>query len=104
MEMLKQMAGIDLNHVPYKGTGPALIAIIGGEVQVMFGGAISTVPQVKGGKLRAIAVAGDRRAKALPEFRPLPKQAFPGTKRTAGTASSRLPAHRAPSSTSSTPQ
>jgi tripartite-type tricarboxylate transporter receptor subunit TctC len=78
MEMLKQIAGIDLNHVPYKGTGPALIAIIGGEVQVMFGGAISTVPQVKSGKLRAIAVAGDRRAKALPEVPTVAEAGFPG--------------------------
>lgn len=78
MEMLKQMAGMDVNHVPYKGTGPALIGIMGGEVQVMFGGAINTVPQVKNGKLRALAVAGDRRAKALPNVPTVGESGYPG--------------------------
>jgi tripartite-type tricarboxylate transporter receptor subunit TctC len=78
MEMLKQMAGVNLNHVPYKGTGPALIGIMSGEVQVMFGGAINTVPQVKNGKLRALAVAGDRRAKALPDIPTVAESGFPG--------------------------
>jgi tripartite-type tricarboxylate transporter receptor subunit TctC len=78
MEMFKQMAGINLNHVPYKGTGPALIGIMSGEVQVMFGGAINTVPQVKNGKIRALAVAGDRRAKALPDIPTIAESGFPG--------------------------
>jgi len=78
MEMLKQMAGMKLTHIPYKGTGPALIAIMGGEVQVMFGGAINTVPQVKNGKLRALAVAGDRRARALPDVPTIAESGFPG--------------------------
>lgn len=78
MEMLKQMTGMKLTHIPYKGTGPALIAIMGGEVQVMFGGAISTVPQVKIGKLRALAVAGDRRARALPDVPTVGESGFPG--------------------------
>lgn len=78
MEMLKLMAGINLNRVPYKGTGPALIAIISGEVPVMFGGAISTVPMVKNGKLRALAVAGDRRAQALPNVPTVAEAGYPG--------------------------
>jgi tripartite-type tricarboxylate transporter receptor subunit TctC len=78
MEMLKQMAGINLNHIPYKGSGPALIAILSGEVQVQFGGAIVSVPQVKSGKLRALAVAGDRRAKALPDVPTVAESGFPG--------------------------
>jgi tripartite-type tricarboxylate transporter receptor subunit TctC len=78
MEMLKQQAGINLNHVPYKGTGPVLIAILGGEVQVMFGSAIVSTPQVKSGKLRALAVAGDRRAKALPYVPTVAESGFPG--------------------------
>ena len=78
MEMLKQMAGIDVRHVPYKGTGPALIGIIGGEVQVMFGGAINTVLQVKNGKLRALAVAGDSRARALPDVPMIAESGYPG--------------------------
>jgi tripartite-type tricarboxylate transporter receptor subunit TctC len=78
MEMLKILAGINLNHVPYKGSGPALIAIISGEVQVMFGGAVATVPQLKSGKLRAIAVAGDRRARALPDIPTVAESGYPG--------------------------
>jgi tripartite-type tricarboxylate transporter receptor subunit TctC len=78
MEMLKQMAGINLNHIPYKGSGPALIAVISGEVQLLFGGAIVTVPQVKNGKLRALAVAGDKRARALPDVPTVAESGFPG--------------------------
>lgn len=78
MEMLQQMAGVKLNHVPYKGTGPALLAVMGGEVTLMFGGSISTVPQVKNGKLRALAVAGDRRTKALPDVPTVAEAGFPG--------------------------
>ncbi|MFZ9528701.1 MAG: Bug family tripartite tricarboxylate transporter substrate binding protein, partial [Burkholderiales bacterium] len=78
MELFKQMAKIDMTHVPYKGTGPTLTGILSGEVQVMFGGAINTVPLVKGGKLRALAVAGDRRAKALPDVPTVAEAGFPG--------------------------
>lgn len=78
MELFKQMAKIDMTHIPYKGTGPALAGILSGEVQVMFGGSISTVPLVKGGKLRALAVAGDRRANALPEVPMVAEAGYPG--------------------------
>ena len=78
MELLKQMAKFEMTHVPYKGTGPALTGILSGEVQAMFGGAIVTVPQVRGGKLRALAVAGDRRARALPDVPTVAESGFPG--------------------------
>lgn len=78
MELLKQMSGVNLTHIPYKGTGPSLTGILSGEVQVMFGGAINTVPQVKNGRLRALAVAGDRRSKALPEVPTVAESGFPG--------------------------
>jgi len=78
MEMFKMMTGINLSHVPYKGTGPALIGIMSGEVQVMFGGSIVTVPQVKAGKLRALAVAGDRRTAALPDIPTIAEAGLPG--------------------------
>lgn len=78
MEMFKQMAGIDVSHVPYKGTGPALIGIMSGEVQLMLGGALNTVPHVKNGKLRALAVAGDRRTKALPDVPTVAESGYPG--------------------------
>ena len=78
MELFKQMAKIDMTHVPYKGTGPTLTGILSGEVQVMFGGAINTTTLVKSGKLRALAVAGDRRAKALPDVPTVAESGFPG--------------------------
>lgn len=78
MELLKQMAKVDMTHIPYKGTGPSITGILSGEVQLMFGGAINTVPQVKSGKLRALAVAGDRRAKALPDVPTVAESGFPG--------------------------
>lgn len=78
MELFTQMAGIRMTHVPYKGTGPALAGVMSGEVQVMFGGAISTTPQVKNGKLRALAVAGSRRSKALPQIPTVAEAGYPG--------------------------
>ena len=78
MELLKQMSKMELTHVPYKGTGPTLTGILSGEVQVMFGGAINTTTLVKSGKLRALAVAGDRRAKALPDVPTVAESGFPG--------------------------
>lgn len=76
MEMLKQRAGIDLLHVPYKGGGPAMTALLGNQVAAMFGGN-SVTGQVKGGKVRALAVAGKQRSSAFPD---LPRLAdlYPG--------------------------
>jgi tripartite-type tricarboxylate transporter receptor subunit TctC len=74
MEMLKARAGINLLHVPYKGGGPATVALFGGEVSLMFGGN-SVAPHIRSGKLRALAMAGRRNAAypdlpALAEFYP----------------------------------
>jgi tripartite-type tricarboxylate transporter receptor subunit TctC len=74
MELLKQNANINLLHIPYKGGGPALVALFVGEVSVMFGGS-SAAPHVRSGKLRAIALAGKRNPAypglpALSEFYP----------------------------------
>jgi tripartite-type tricarboxylate transporter receptor subunit TctC len=67
MEMLKARAGIDLLHVPFKGGGPATVAILGGEVMAMFGGN-SVAGHIKSGKLRALAVAGRNRSSAYPDL------------------------------------
>ena len=76
MEMLKQYAGISLTHVPYKGGGPAAIALMSGEVGAMFGGG-SVVPLVKQGKMRALAVSSTKRSAALPGL-PTIGEFYPG--------------------------
>lgn len=75
MEMLKTHAGINLLHVPYKGGGPALVALFAGEVTVMFGGS-SAAPHVRSGKLRALALAGKRNS-AYPDL-PALSEFYPG--------------------------
>src|SRR5437763_2110062 len=66
-ELLKFVAGIDVKHVPYKGTGPAMNDLIGGHVQVMFSGISSARPFMDAGTLRALAVTGDTRNAAVPD-------------------------------------
>jgi len=67
-ELFKAMAGVNLVHVPYKGTGPALLDVVGGQVNLMFAGVSAAVPHVKAGKLRALGVSSQRRLKTLPEI------------------------------------
>lgn len=68
MEMFKQMARLDMTHIPYKGSGPALLALIGGqEAPMMFDSVLSSIGHVKTGKLRAIAVSTAERLPALPD-------------------------------------
>ncbi len=66
-ELLKSNLGIDMTHVPYKGGGPALTATIAGETDITILGAVITVPQIKGGNLKALAVLGKKRTPALPQ-------------------------------------
>ncbi|HEY3641019.1 MAG TPA: tripartite tricarboxylate transporter substrate-binding protein, partial [Xanthobacteraceae bacterium] len=66
-ELFKQMAGVDLVTVAYRGGAPALVDLIAGQVQVMFEPTISTVPYIKAGKLRALAVTSTKRSDLLPE-------------------------------------
>ena len=76
MEMLKQHVGIELVHVPYRGGGPAAIALLGGEVSAMFGGG-SVVPTIKSGKLRGLASTGTVRNPATPDL-PTIAEVYPG--------------------------
>ena len=78
MEMLKQRAGIDLTHVPYKGGGPASIAVISGENALMFGGT-SVVSHIKNGKLKALAVTGSKGWPTMPDL-PAIGEFYPGYK------------------------
>jgi tripartite-type tricarboxylate transporter receptor subunit TctC len=77
-ELLKFVAGIDMRHVPYKGTGPAMNDLIGGHVQVMFSGISSARPYMDGGALRALAVTGDTRNAAVPDVPTFAEAGLPG--------------------------
>jgi tripartite-type tricarboxylate transporter receptor subunit TctC len=81
MEMLKARAGIELVHVPYKGGGPATVALLAGEVPVMFGGN-SVTSHIKAGRLRGLAVAGKKRSAAFPDL-PTLSEFYPGLEVTA---------------------
>ena len=76
-ELFRQKAGIEMVHVPYKGGGPALNDVIGGQVPVFFGNMASTLPHVKSGRLRALAVTGAQRSPALPDA-PAINESLPG--------------------------
>lgn len=76
-ELFKIMAGIDMVHVPYRGTGPALTDLLGGQVQVLFLNPASSIPYVRSGKLRALAVTTARRSPALPDL-PAVSEFLPG--------------------------
>ena len=71
MELLKSMAGIDLQHVPYRGTAPALTDVISGQLSAMFSNALTARPQIDSGRVRALAVSGSRRIEALPGIPPV---------------------------------
>jgi len=67
-ELLNVAAGVKITHVPYKGAGPGMTALLAGEVNMMFNGLSAALPQVKAGRLRALAVGGDKRSTLLPEL------------------------------------
>jgi len=77
-EMFKTMAGVDVLHVPYKGAGPQLLALISGEVTLTFATAPAAVPLVKNNQARAIAVTAAERVAALPDVPTLNEAALPG--------------------------
>lgn len=78
MELLKSMTGVDMVHVPYKGSAPAVADLLGGRVQVMFDNTTSSLPHVRSGKLRALAVAERTRLKAAPEIPTVDESGVPG--------------------------
>jgi tripartite-type tricarboxylate transporter receptor subunit TctC len=67
-ELLKSLAGISMVHVPFKGGGPALVAVIAGEVQIMFATMPAAMPHVKSGKVKPVAVTTAKRSKAMPDL------------------------------------
>lgn len=78
MEMLKQMAGVDLVHIPYKGGGPALNAVLMGEVSALFNNMIATVPHIKSSRLRALGVTTKARSPIAPEIPSVAESGLPG--------------------------
>jgi tripartite-type tricarboxylate transporter receptor subunit TctC len=74
---LNKAAGTDLNHVPYKGSPPALQDLAGGHVQLMFDGPATSIPMIKGGKIKALAVSGPKRNPAMPEVPTFAEQGYP---------------------------
>lgn len=67
-ELMKNMAGIDMVHIPYKGSAPAMTDLIGGHIQIVFATASAAIPQVQGGRLKALAVTTARRSSSLPDL------------------------------------
>jgi tripartite-type tricarboxylate transporter receptor subunit TctC len=67
-ELFRSMAGLEMMHVPYKGSAPALTDVIGGQVNLMFDAGVSALPQVRAGKLRALAVTSSKRSSSAPDL------------------------------------
>jgi tripartite-type tricarboxylate transporter receptor subunit TctC len=78
MELLKALAGIDVVHVPYKGTGPAVTDLLGGQVQLMFNSMPVVLPLVKSGKLKGLAVGSPQRSPAAPDVPTVAEAGVPG--------------------------
>ena len=77
-ELFSKRAGISMVHIAYKGGGPAAAALLGGEVQVLFGSIAASLPHVKTGRLKAFATTGARRSKVAPELPTMSELGFPG--------------------------
>ena len=77
-ELFKRTAGVDLVHVPYKGAGPAMIDLISGQIQVLFDAAITTLPQLKAGRIRALAVGSPERSALFPGLPTIIEAGLPG--------------------------
>jgi tripartite-type tricarboxylate transporter receptor subunit TctC len=77
-ELFKTMADVKIVHVPYKGSAPAVAALVGGEIELMFDTVITALPQVKGGRLRGIAVTKGTRSSAAPDLPTVAEAALPG--------------------------
>ena len=78
VELFNSMAKIKLQHVPYKGTGPALTDLLSGQVQLLFNSALSMLPQIRGNRVRALAVTSVKRIAPLPDVPTIAESGLPG--------------------------
>ena len=76
-ELFKWVANVNLTHIAYKGSAPAMIDLIGGNIQVMFENVATATPYVQSGKIRALGVTGRRRAPNLPDIAPIAESGLP---------------------------
>lgn len=75
-ELFKHLAGVKMIHVPYKGATPALTDVVAGHIEIYFGAMVSTIPHVKSGRLRALAMTSAKRSPAAPQIATLQEQGF----------------------------
>jgi tripartite-type tricarboxylate transporter receptor subunit TctC len=78
LELFRLSSGIQTVHVPYKGGGPALAEVVAGQVQALFSIALAATPQIKAGKLRALAITSAERSPVAPELPTVAESGFPG--------------------------
>jgi tripartite-type tricarboxylate transporter receptor subunit TctC len=78
LALFNNLAGVAIAHIPYKGTGPALVDFIAGQVDIMFGNIVSSLPYVRAGRARALAVTGPKRSIAIPDLPTVAESGVPG--------------------------
>jgi len=78
MELLGTLSSVKINHIPYKGGGPLMTSLISGEVPLAFSTPPPAIPQIKAGRIRAIAVSGEKRMVQLPDVPTVAESGFPG--------------------------
>jgi tripartite-type tricarboxylate transporter receptor subunit TctC len=78
MELLKYMAGIDLQHIPFKGTGPAVTEVVAGRIAALFSNLLTGKPLIDGGQLKALAVSGPKRVASVPNLPTVAEAGVPG--------------------------
>jgi tripartite-type tricarboxylate transporter receptor subunit TctC len=82
-ELLMSIANIQMTHVPYKGTSPAMVDLVGGQIQLIIEPIITALPQVQGGKAKALAITGSQRSSAIPDVPTTAEAGYPGLNVTA---------------------
>jgi tripartite-type tricarboxylate transporter receptor subunit TctC len=78
MELFKSMTGTQVQHIPYKGTGPMMNDLLGGQIQMAIAGAVGSIPHVKAGRLRGLAIGDSQRSATLPDIPTIAESGVPG--------------------------